>query len=329
MSLSAEEKQRIYEEEKVRAEARSMAEKEARENVKERLAIGGSGSVELLDGKVRITRNLIVSTLRGFPLEKDIPLELIDSIQVEDDFFRIIAKGENDGRKTVSQDENAVLIAKPQRVAFEKLRDVIHSKIGMVEKIDTGTSESDAEIAMPTIEIGKANNRQRLKWFHWLLIAFGGLIGIFILLLGLVIAIGFAVGHKQQMQRYEPPAAAATGTVAVNPETGGLSSAIANHASEQRSTRPWYEGGTLSRSTMAEWKRASYRNRLATASDFLAALWIEGELNAEIGSMDDLKPLAVELEKQLSSVSSGGNQADSQSVSTMAAGCIILMHLKK
>lgn len=41
----------------------------------------------------------------------------------------------------------------------------------------------------------------------------------------------------------------------------------------------WFQGGTLHRATYAQWNSASYENKLATASDWLASTKWKGHLN--------------------------------------------------
>ena len=41
----------------------------------------------------------------------------------------------------------------------------------------------------------------------------------------------------------------------------------------------WYEGGTLHQATVAEWKKATSQNKLATCSDFIANWWRGDLLN--------------------------------------------------
>ncbi len=36
--------------------------------------------------------------------------------------------------------------------------------------------------------------------------------------------------------------------------------------------QPWYEGGTLQKGTVADWKQATAANQLATSADFVASL---------------------------------------------------------
>ncbi len=51
----------------------------------------------------------------------------------------------------------------------------------------------------------------------------------------------------------------------------------------------WFEGGNLHKATISQWKKATYRNKLATAGDWLAATKWKGHIN----SMDDFNRLKV------------------------------------
>ena len=44
--------------------------------------------------------------------------------------------------------------------------------------------------------------------------------------------------------------------------------------------RQWFQGGNLHRATYGRWKIATYQNKLATASDWLAATLWKGHLNS-------------------------------------------------
>ncbi len=44
--------------------------------------------------------------------------------------------------------------------------------------------------------------------------------------------------------------------------------------------RQWYQGGTLHHATVDQWRRASYRNKLATAADWLSATLWRGHLHS-------------------------------------------------
>jgi hypothetical protein len=88
----------------------------------------------------------------------------------------------------------------------------------------------------------------------------------------------------------------------------------------------WYQGGTLHRATVREWREADYMNRLATAADWAATL-LEKTGNKP-ASTDALKPFAIDLEACVTTTVASG-YADGQSVSEVAAACWILLHPKK
>lgn len=54
--------------------------------------------------------------------------------------------------------------------------------------------------------------------------------------------------------------------------------------------REWYEGGTLHKATVGQWKNASYSDKLATAGDWAAAMI--GKQSWEEISFDQLKIIA-------------------------------------
>ena len=49
-------------------------------------------------------------------------------------------------------------------------------------------------------------------------------------------------------------------------------------SSKRSSATQWFQGGDLHRATIAEWRKASYQNKLATASDWLAGTIWKGHL---------------------------------------------------
>ncbi len=63
--------------------------------------------------------------------------------------------------------------------------------------------------------------------------------------------------------------------------------------------RQWYVGGTLYKAQVVDWWKASRENKLATCADIVVGLWKSGKLNDELvatlHSIDDTRPLAVEL----------------------------------
>ena len=87
-------------------------------------------------------------------------------------------------------------------------------------------------------------------------------------------------------------------------------------------SQEWYEGGTLHNATMREWMEATHANKLATSADFVVTmLQKDGDT---VPPIDELRPLAGRLAVAISQSNASG-QADSQSVSAVAATCWILM----
>jgi hypothetical protein len=82
--------------------------------------------------------------------------------------------------------------------------------------------------------------------------------------------------------------------------------------------RAWYEGGTLHRASVNEWRRAEYRNKLATASD-----WIVATKNAD--NLEDAKYRAGELIICVDTTVAGLDIA-SMNAAEIAAACLTLMY---
>ncbi|MEQ1965826.1 hypothetical protein ABLA30_01940 [Xenorhabdus nematophila] len=65
----------------------------------------------------------------------------------------------------------------------------------------------------------------------------------------------------------------------------------------------WYEDGNLHKSNGIAWQNASEKNKVATCADFIAGMWIDGELTDKISkkikTVDDIKPYAKFLASQL------------------------------
>jgi len=112
-------------------------------------------------------------------------------------------------------------------------------------------------------------------------------------------------------------------------EGGGSSPKKSSSSSSTYSSKPpksnikpqkeWYAGGTLHKKTMADWKKGSYRDRLATCADFVVAIKKYKTIP------NSLKSEAAELEKCLSESVEGHTKGDSQIVSDSAAMCAVLM----
>lgn len=100
---------------------------------------------------------------------------------------------------------------------------------------------------------------------------------------------------------------------------------------QRRASKPgqeWYSGGTLHKATIGEWKAASYQNRLATCSDFIAGTLLDRGMkakNMDISEGGLVWRWATELEICISKGTSGHALTDHQGVAGIAALCLILM----
>ncbi len=112
---------------------------------------------------------------------------------------------------------------------------------------------------------------------------------------------------------------------------------IALHWNDSPSPAAWYDGGTLQKATVREWRSGTPPDKLATAADFLTAVWNSGRLKPSIGrklrTVDDLRPLAVKLVDFIDSATSkkhltgkAEHALDDTKVSDIAAVGIVTMY---
>lgn len=80
----------------------------------------------------------------------------------------------------------------------------------------------------------------------------------------------------------------------------------------------WYEGGTLHKSKISNWKKATDRNKLATCADFIAGL-------DKSVSLSVLKIEANELKDCVDEATRGLDELNNEDVATIASTCLILM----
>jgi len=84
----------------------------------------------------------------------------------------------------------------------------------------------------------------------------------------------------------------------------------------------WFQGGTLHRATLAQWRAATNANKLATAADWLAATEWKGHLR----SPSDFDRIKVKAQMLVNAVNEVASDQDVGSVSaTETAAAIILM----
>ena len=82
--------------------------------------------------------------------------------------------------------------------------------------------------------------------------------------------------------------------------------------------KEWYEGGTLHNATIAQWKRASRQNKIATCADWLSALYMRGNLNVNISGMNDLKTVATTLVDYIDKASGSTRELDNETANSVA-----------
>ena len=80
----------------------------------------------------------------------------------------------------------------------------------------------------------------------------------------------------------------------------------------------WYEGGSLHKAKMSEWKSASNKKKLATCGDFMATV-------DNTVSMDELKVRAEKLKICIDEATKGLDNMNSESVTSIASLCITTM----
>jgi hypothetical protein len=88
----------------------------------------------------------------------------------------------------------------------------------------------------------------------------------------------------------------------------------------------WYEGGTLHKTTLKDWKKGSDENRLATSADWAAVAPLVKRKMAGARSMNDLLPYAYGMLRCVDEVAKAKEAAVLATKSQDAAlGCIVFM----
>ena len=86
----------------------------------------------------------------------------------------------------------------------------------------------------------------------------------------------------------------------------------------EKQTNKWYQGGTLHKSKIIDWKNASEKNKLATCGDFCANIYSDN-------SIDEIKIIATNLKICIDEAVKDHDFADNSTISEMAALCLIIM----
>ncbi|WP_428740164.1 DUF4236 domain-containing protein [Tenacibaculum sp.] len=86
----------------------------------------------------------------------------------------------------------------------------------------------------------------------------------------------------------------------------------------KKPTNQWYQGGTLHKSKISDWKNASEENKLATCGDFCTTIYKDN-------SLDEIKVIATNLKSCIDEVVRDHSYANNENVSRIASMCLILM----
>lgn len=86
----------------------------------------------------------------------------------------------------------------------------------------------------------------------------------------------------------------------------------------QTTIEKWYEGGTLHKAKISDWKSATNKNKLSTCADFMAT--VDNSV-----SMDVLKQRAQALVTCIDESTKGLDNTNNESVSSIASICIKTM----
>ena len=100
-------------------------------------------------------------------------------------------------------------------------------------------------------------------------------------------------------------------------DSGGRTSS-GTSSSQSSKPKEWYVGGSLHDKTVAEWRTATYENRLATSADFVMKLGKFQLLPPDLGKR------AIELEACISTAVQDGF-TDHWTVSATGAPCAVLL----
>jgi len=105
--------------------------------------------------------------------------------------------------------------------------------------------------------------------------------------------------------------------------TAGLMIQCANNSNsdidkEEVEINEWYEGGTLHKAKVIEWKKATERNKLATCADYMAK--VDDSVTMEV-----IKERATILKECIDEATRDLESTNDKKVSAIAAICITMM----
>lgn len=94
----------------------------------------------------------------------------------------------------------------------------------------------------------------------------------------------------------------------------------------EEAKQPWYEGGTLQKSTVAAWQKASPADQLATSADFLAALRgiRDVGLIEDKARLEDFKKNAMDLQECINKTIAEGKSVPSRPIAEITILCTVM-----
>lgn len=90
-------------------------------------------------------------------------------------------------------------------------------------------------------------------------------------------------------------------------------------------TPKWYQNGNLHKGSVAQWKRATYANKLATAADWSMSRPQIKTRVMQSNNIDTLKPFAINLLSCVDEAAAGEGYEESMKIAEITAVCMHLM----
>lgn len=98
---------------------------------------------------------------------------------------------------------------------------------------------------------------------------------------------------------------------------------------QAQAAKQWFEGGTLHKSSLAAWSKASYSNKLATSADFVMTLSRGNFLKFTVlPTSSEMKKYAMPIEKCISEIAKD-KKFHSQNTSEIAVMCAVTLKWSK
>ncbi len=93
-----------------------------------------------------------------------------------------------------------------------------------------------------------------------------------------------------------------------------------NNVERKSSSQAWYKGGSLHKSKISDWKKATKRNKLATCGDFIANTVDKNT------SLDVIKKRAENLVICIDEATNNQKVSDNETVAHLASLCVVILN---